>query len=51
MGPVTVKLNGPYIRRFPAQTDKYKFIFIGFGTDEYNLNIFVGTDEFKKIEE
>jgi hypothetical protein len=33
-----------------AQTDEYDFIFIGFETDEYNLNIFIGTDEFKKID-
>jgi hypothetical protein len=31
-----------------AQTDEYNFIFVGFETDEYNLNIFVGIDEYKK---
>jgi hypothetical protein len=34
-----------------AQTDEYNFIFVGFETDEYNLNIFVGIDEYKKIGE
>jgi hypothetical protein len=39
IGLVKVKPDGPYIRRFLTQTD------------EYNLNIFVGTDEYKKIDE
>jgi hypothetical protein len=34
-----------------AQTDEYNFIFVGFETDEYNLNIFVSIDEYKKIGE
>jgi hypothetical protein len=41
----------PYICRFSLKTDEYKFIFVGFGTGEYNLNIFVGTDEFKNPDE
>jgi hypothetical protein len=45
MWSIKVKLDAPYIRRCPAQTDEYNFIFIGFGTDEYNLNIFISTDE------
>jgi hypothetical protein len=49
MGPVKVKLDGPYIHRCPTQTDKYNFILVDFETDEYNLNIFVGTDEYKKL--
>jgi hypothetical protein len=36
MGPVKVKLDGPYIRWFLAETDEYNFIF-------------VGTVEFKKL--
>jgi hypothetical protein len=51
MGPVKVKSSDPYIRRCPTQTDEYNFIFIGFGTDEYNLNTFVSTNEFKKANE
>jgi hypothetical protein len=51
MSLVKVKPDGPYIRRWPAQTDEYKLIFVGFETDKYNLNIFIGTDEFKKIDE
>jgi hypothetical protein len=47
MGPVKVKSDGPYIRLYPIKIDKYKFIFVSFKTDEYNLNIFVGTDKFK----
>jgi hypothetical protein len=46
-----LKLDGPYIHRCLVKTDEYKFIFIGFGTDEYNLNIFIGTDEFKNPNE
>jgi hypothetical protein len=41
MGPVKVKPDDPY------RTDEYKVIFIGFKIDEYNLNIFIGTDEYK----
>jgi hypothetical protein len=48
MGSAKVKLDGPYIHQCLVQTDEYNFIFIDFGTDEYNLNIFVGTDEFLK---
>jgi hypothetical protein len=48
MGPVEVKQDDPYIRRCPTLTD---FIFIGSATDEYNLNIFVGIDEFEKPDE
>jgi hypothetical protein len=48
MGPVKVKPNSSYIRRCPIQTDEYNFIFVGFETNEYNLNIFVGTNEYKK---
>jgi hypothetical protein len=44
----TVRHVPPYIHRFPVKTDEYKFIFISFGTDEYNLNIFV--DEFKNLD-
>jgi hypothetical protein len=51
MGPVKVKLDGSYIRRCLTQTDEYKFIFINFRIVEYNLNIFIGTDEFKKNDE
>jgi hypothetical protein len=47
----TVRPVPPYFCRFPVKTNEYKFIFIGFGTDEYNLNIFVGTDEFKNPNE
>jgi hypothetical protein len=56
MRPVKVKLDVPYIRRCPDQTDKYNLnIFIGtneynlvfddFKTDEYNLNKFMDTNE------
>jgi hypothetical protein len=31
----------PYIHRFLVKTDEYKFIFVCFSTDGYNLNIFV----------
>jgi hypothetical protein len=51
MGSVKVKPDDTYIRRFPSQTDEYKVIFVDFKTDEYNLNIFVGTDEFKNTKE
>jgi hypothetical protein len=51
MGPVKVKPNGPYIHRFLVKTDEYKFIFTGFGTNEYNLNIFIVTDKFKNPDE
>jgi hypothetical protein len=37
MGPVKVKPGDPYIRRCPVQID------------EYNLNISVAIDEFKKM--
>jgi hypothetical protein len=47
MGPATVNPDDPYIRRFRDPTNEYKVIFVDFKTDEYNLNIFVGTDEFK----
>jgi hypothetical protein len=42
MGPVKIKSNGSYIRRCLTKIDEYKFIFIGFGTNEYNLNTFIG---------
>jgi hypothetical protein len=41
--------NHVAFHRFPTQTNEYNFIFIGFRTDEYNLNIFIGTDELKKM--
>jgi hypothetical protein len=47
----TVRPTPAYIYRFPIKTNEYKFIFIGFETDEYNLNIFIGTDEFKNPDE
>jgi hypothetical protein len=43
----TVRPAPLYIHRFSVKIDEYKFIFIDFRTDEYNLNIFGGTDEFK----
>jgi hypothetical protein len=43
----TVRPAPPYTCRFSVKTNEYKFIFIGFETDEYNLNIFIGTNEFK----
>jgi hypothetical protein len=46
-GAAKVKPNSPYIHRFLAQTNEYNLTFIGFGIDEYNSNIFIGTDEFK----
>jgi hypothetical protein len=46
MKPVKVKPNDPYIYRFSYPTDKYKIIFINFKTDVYNLNVFIGIDEF-----
>jgi hypothetical protein len=49
MDLVKVKSNGPYIRRCLTQTDEDKFIFIDLGTDEYNLNIFVGTNEMNDV--
>jgi hypothetical protein len=45
MGPVKIKPDDPYIHRCPTQTDEYNLIFIGFGTGEFNLNIFIGIDE------
>jgi hypothetical protein len=45
-GLVKVKPDSPYIRQCLVQTDEYDFIFVGFGTDKYNFNIFIGTDEF-----
>jgi hypothetical protein len=51
MRPVKVKPDDPYIRWFPYPTDEYKIIFVGFKTDEYNLNIFIGTNEYKTIDE
>jgi hypothetical protein len=51
MGLIKVKLDGLYIHRFSVKTDEYKFIFVDFMTDEYNLNIFVSTDEFKNSDE
>jgi hypothetical protein len=49
MGPVKIKSDSPYIHRFPVKIDEYKFIFVGF--DEYNLNMFIGTNEFKNPDE
>jgi hypothetical protein len=40
-----------YIFIGPAPTNKYKVTFIGFKIDEYNLNIFVDTNEFKITDE
>jgi hypothetical protein len=51
MGSFKVKPDGPYICRFLAQTDKYNVLCIGFKTDKYNLNIYVGTDEYIIIDE
>jgi hypothetical protein len=51
MGPVKVKPDGSYIRWFPVKTDEYKFIFIGLETGEYNLNTFIGINEFKNPDE
>jgi hypothetical protein len=51
MRSVKVKPDNPYIHRFPYPTDEYKVIFVGFKTDEYNLNTFVHTDEFKNTDE
>jgi hypothetical protein len=51
MGPVKVKPDDPYIRRFPYPTDEYKVLFVDFKTYEYNLIIFIGTDEYKTINE
>jgi hypothetical protein len=49
--PVKVKWDDPYIHQFPYPTDEYYFICVGFKTDEYNLNIFIGTDGYKKTDE
>jgi hypothetical protein len=51
MGLVKVKLDDPYIHWFPYPVDENKVIFVGFKTDEYNLNIFFGTDEYKSTDE
>jgi hypothetical protein len=51
MGLVKVKPDDPYIRRFQPLIDEYQIIFIDFKTDEYNLNIFINTDEFKDTDE
>jgi hypothetical protein len=51
MGAVKVKLDDPYIHRCLASTDEYNFILIDLGTNEYNLHIFIGTNEFKIIDE
>jgi hypothetical protein len=48
---VKVKPDDPYIRRCLASTDEYNFTFVDLGINEYNLNIFVGTDKFKKTDE
>jgi hypothetical protein len=45
MGLIKVKSDDPYICWCPIKTNEYKFIFINFRTDEYNLNIFI--DKFK----
>jgi hypothetical protein len=51
MGPVKVKPDNPYIRRFPYPVDEYKVIFVGFKTKKYNFNIFIGTDKYKSTDE
>jgi hypothetical protein len=51
MEPVKVNPDNPYICRFHSLIDKYKVIFVGFKTNKYNLNIFIGTDEFKNTDE
>jgi hypothetical protein len=51
MGPVKVIPDDPYICQFLAQTDEYNITFIDPETDKYNLNIFIGVDEFKRIGE
>jgi hypothetical protein len=45
------KPDDPYIHQFLTQTDEYNITLVGPETDECNLNIFVGTDEFKKPDE
>jgi hypothetical protein len=47
----TVKPDDPCIYRFKSLTDEYRVIFIGFKTGNYNLSIFVGTDEYKTTDE
>jgi hypothetical protein len=47
MESVKVKPDDTYIHRCPVQTEEYNFIFVGFETDEYNLNIFISTDKYK----
>jgi hypothetical protein len=44
VAPHHQRIYATYIRQCPAATDEYNFVFVGLGTDEYNLNIFVGTD-------
>jgi hypothetical protein len=51
MGPVKVKPGGPYIHWLLTQTDEYNITFVDPETDDCNLNIFVGTVEFKKPDE
>jgi hypothetical protein len=51
MGPVKVRPDDPYICQFQSLTDEYKVIYIGFKTDEYSLNIFVGTDKFQNTDQ
>jgi hypothetical protein len=51
MGLVEVKSDNPNIHQFVAQTNKYKLTFVGPETDECNLNIFIGTNKFKTIDE
>jgi hypothetical protein len=41
-----VKSDDSYIRRCPAQINEYSLIYVGFKTNEYNLNIFVSIDEY-----
>jgi hypothetical protein len=42
----TIRLAPAYIHRFSVNTNEYKFIFVGFRTDEYNLNIFISTNKY-----
>jgi hypothetical protein len=48
MWSVEVKTDNPYIHWGRAQTEEYNFIFVSSKTDEYNLNMFVGANEYEK---
>jgi hypothetical protein len=41
--PIPMNIGGP------VPSNLCPHIFIGFETDEYNLNIFIGSDEFKNL--